>query len=73
MRIPVGVEFFAGGLRPMVTLCIKSDEPKVFGVARAIIDTGSPTTILGIDFLLAGKFKFFFYPEKRESYLECED
>lgn len=142
MRIPVTVEFFAGGLRPMVTLCIKSDEPKVFGFVRAIIDTGSPTTILGagdvqrmrisqiqmqkligaekevnlggaqiktrvlpnavlkisekdikvdvqvpvrlvkgtppptilgIDFLLAGKFKFFFYPENKESYLECDD
>ena len=32
-----------------------------------------PPTILGIDFLIAGKFKFFFYPEKRESYLETEE
>ena len=29
-----------------------------------------PPTILGIDFLLEGKFKFFFYPDKKESYLE---
>ena len=47
MRIPVSVEFFAGGLRPLVTLGIISNEPKIFGFARAIIDTGSPTTILG--------------------------
>lgn len=47
MRIPVRVEFFAGGLRPMVTACIKSELPKIFGVISAIIDTGSPETILG--------------------------
>jgi hypothetical protein len=142
MRIPVRVEFFAGGLRPMVTICIKSESPKIFGFASAVIDTGSPTTILGagdvqrmrisqiqmqkfigiekevnlggaqiktrmlhdaelniggksvkipiqvpvkllkgtppptilgIDFLLEGKFKFFFYPEKKEAYLETEE
>ena len=142
MKIPVRVEFFAGGLRPMLTVCIKSETPKIFGFAMGIIDTGSPTTvlgagdvqrmrisqvqmqkligvekevnlgganiktrqlpeaelkigekivkipvqvpvkllrgtppptILGIDFLIAGKFKFFFYPEKRESYLETEE
>jgi len=142
MRIPVRVEFFAGGLRPIVTACVKSESPKIFGVVNAIIDTGSPTTILGagdvqrmrisqvqmqkligaekevnfggaqvktrilheaelkiggkyvkipiqvpvklikgtppptilgIDFLLEGKFKFFFYPEKREAYLESEE
>jgi len=142
MRIPVRVEFFAGGLRPIVTLCIKSESPKIFGVVNAIIDTGSPTTILGagdvqrmrisqvqmgkligaekevnlggaqiktrvlpeaelkinekkikissvqvpvklikgtppptvlgIDFLLEGKFKFFFYPLKKEAYLEFD-
>ncbi len=142
MKIPVRVEFFAGGLRPMLTVCIKSEIPKIFGFVIGIIDTGSPTTILGagdvqrmrisqlqmqkligaekevnlggasmktrelpeaelkigekivripvkvpvklmkgtppptilgIDFLIAGKFKFFFYPEKRESYLETEE
>lgn len=141
MKIPVRVEFFAGGLRPMVTLCIKSESPPIFGIANAIIDTGSPTTILGagdvqrmrisqvqmlkligaekevslggaqiktrvlekaelrvsgesvkmplqvpvrliqgtppptilgVDFLLEGKFRFFFDAAKRESYLETE-
>ena len=135
------VEFFAGGLRPMLTLAIKSESPKIFGAVNAVLDTGSPTTILGaadvqrmrlsqvqmqklvgaehevnlggaqmktrimpeadltisgmiiripvqvpvkitkgtppptilgIDFLLAGKFKFFFDADKREAYLETE-
>src|SRR3989338_1846707 len=47
MRIPVRVEFFAGGLRPVVTLTIRSEIPHIFGFVNAIIDTGSPTTILG--------------------------
>ena len=141
MRIPVRVEFFAGGLRPILTVCVRSEVPKIFGPVSAIIDTGSPTTILGggdvkrmrisqiqmqkligvekevnlggaqiktrelpeaelkiyekivkipiqvpvkflkgtppptilgVDFLLAGKFKFFFYPDKKESYLEVD-
>ncbi|MBU0977008.1 MAG: hypothetical protein KKD18_01190, partial [Nanoarchaeota archaeon] len=41
------VEFFAGGLRPLVTLAIRSETPYIFGFVTAIIDTGSPTTILG--------------------------
>ncbi|MDP2673033.1 MAG: hypothetical protein Q8O84_04440 [Nanoarchaeota archaeon] len=143
MRIPVRVEFFAGGLRPVISVCIKSQEPKIFGIVSAIIDTGSPTTILGwgdiqrmrlsqvqirklegaekeinlggaqiktrvlpeaelifgernlkissiqvptklvkgtppptilgVDFLLQGKFNFFFNPNKKESYLETGD
>lgn len=143
MRIPVRVEFFAGGLRPLIAICIKSQKPKIFGFVSAIIDTGSPTTvlgagdiqkmrlsqiqmkklegaekevniggaqikirvlpeaelmfsgrnlkmssiqvptklikgippptILGVDFLLQGKFSFFFNPDKKESYLEVED
>ena len=143
MKIPVRVEFFAGGLRPLISICVKSQEPKIFGLVNAIIDTGSPTTILGwgdvqkirlsqvqmkrlegaekeiniggaqiktrvlpeaelifggrnlkissiqvpiklvkgtppptilgVDFLLQGKFSFFFNPDKRESYLEVED
>lgn len=143
MRIPVRVEFFAGGIRPMITTYIRSQEPKFVGVVNAIIDTGSPTTvlgagdvqrmrlsqvqmkkltgiekeinlggaqiktrvlpevhlkidgnnfnisniqvpvklvkgtppptILGVDFLLQGRLKFFFYPDKKESYLETED
>jgi len=47
MKIPVRVEFFAGGLRPLVTIILKSKEPHIFGFVNAIIDTGSPTTILG--------------------------
>ena len=143
MKIPVRVEFFAGGLRPLISVCIKSQTPKIFGFVNAIIDTGSPTTILGagdiqrmrlsqiqmqkltgaekevnlggaqiktrvlpeaelifggknikvysvqvptklvrgtppptilgVDFLLQGKFSFFFNPDKKESYLEIED
>jgi hypothetical protein len=142
MRIPVRVESFAGGLRPLLSICIKSESPKIFGFINAVIDTGSPCTILGagdvqrmrisqlqmqkligaekevslggaqlktrilpdaelkvsektikipvqvpvklikgnppptilgIDFLLEGKFKFFFYPTKKEAYLETEE
>jgi len=143
MKIPVRVEFFAGGLRPLIAVCVKSKMPKIFGFVNAIIDTGSPTTILGagdiqrmrlsqvqmqklegtekevnlggaqiktrvlpeaelifsgkaikissiqvpvklvkgtppptilgVDFLVQGKFSFFFNPKKKESYLESED
>jgi len=142
MRIPIRVEFFAGGLRPVVTLTLKSTTPRIFGFINAIVDTGSPSTILGsadlqkmrisqiqmrkligaekelniggaqmktrslpeaeliikdkvvkipvqvpvkvikgvppptvigVDFLLEGKLKFFFDPTNRESYLETED
>jgi len=143
MKIPVRVDFFAGGLRPILSFAIKSEEPKMFGFINAVIDTGSPTTILslndvrkmrvseiqmqkltgpykkvnlggaqmetrllpeaelnisgkkiklsliqvpvsitkgdapptilGIDFLLAGKFKFFFDVNNLVSYLETED
>ena len=47
MKIPVRVEFFAGGIRPIVTLCLRSKDPSIFGFINAIIDTGSPTTIIG--------------------------
>ena len=47
MKIPIRVEYFAGGLRPIVTLTLKSQAPHIFGFVIAIIDTGSPTTILG--------------------------
>lgn len=142
MRIPIKVEFFAGGLRPTLAVCIKSESLRLFGILNAVIDTGSPTTILGagdvqrmrisqiqmqkligtenevnlggaqiktrilsdaelkigeklikipvqvpvkiirgtppptilgIDFLLEGKFKFFFYADKKEAYLETEE
>jgi|SRR3989344_450526 len=142
MRIPIKVEFFAGGLRPMVTLILRSKTPAIFGFINAIVDTGSPSTILGsadvqkmrisqvqmqklvgvekevnlggtqmktrslpeaelrikdkiikipvqvpvkvirgvppptiigVDFLLAGKLKFFFDPSSKEAYLETSD
>lgn len=143
MRIPIRVEFFAGGLRPMATLTLRSEIPHIFGFINAIIDTGSPTTIIGsadvqrmrisqiqmqkligeekevnlggaqiktrilpeaqlsienkikikipvqipikvvkgipppsiigVDFLIAGKLKFFFDPNSREAYLESFD
>ena len=47
MKIPIKVEFFAGGLRPLSTFTIKSETPHLFGFVKAIIDTGSPITILG--------------------------
>lgn len=142
MRIPIRVEFFAGGLRPIVTLCLKSENPHIFGFITAIVDTGSPKTILGssdiqrmrvsqiqmqkligeekevnlggaqiktrvlpdaelsigsqlsikipiqipvkivkgtppptiigVDFLLSGKLKFYFHPIKKEAYLETD-
>lgn len=143
MKIPVRVEFFAGGLRPLITIILKSKEPHIFGFINAIIDTGSPTTILGgadvqkmrisqiqmqkligcekeinfggaqiktrllpeaelsigdkvnvkiavqipvkiikgippptivgVDFLLESKLKFFFNPSEKEAYLETSD
>ena len=47
MKIPIRVEHFAGGLRPMVICSLRSEEPHIFGFLNAIIDTGSPSTILG--------------------------
>ena len=47
MKILVRVEFFAGGIRPIITLCLRSENPSIFGFINAIIDTGSPTTIIG--------------------------
>ncbi len=142
MRIPIKVEFFAGGLRPMVALILRSKTPHIFGFINAIVDTGSPSTILGsadvqkmrisqiqmqkligaekevnlggaqmktrslpeaelslkdkvikipvqvpvkiikgvppptiigVDFLLEGKLKFFFDPSSREAYFETSD
>ncbi len=143
MKIPIRVEFFAGGLRPIVTFTLRSMIPHIFGFVNAVLDTGSPTTILGsadiqrmrisqiqmqkligeekevnlggaqiktrilpeaqisiagkinvkipvqvpvkiikgippptivgVDFLLVGKLKFFFDPARREAYLETSD
>src|SRR3989344_4665155 len=47
MIIPIRVEFFAGGLRSLITLALRSQNPKIFSFVNAITDTGSPNTILG--------------------------
>lgn len=47
MKIQVKVEHFAGGLRPMIVCSLRSKNPNMFGFINAIIDTGSPSTILG--------------------------
>jgi len=143
MKIPIRVEYFAGGLRPIATFTLKSTTPHIFSFVTAIIDTGSPNTILGsadvqrmrlsqiqmqkligeekevnlggaqmktrtleeaelslggklqvkipvqvpvklikgspppsiigVDFLLEGKLKFFFDPNKKEAYLETSE
>jgi len=48
MKIPLKVYFFAGGLRAMVRFLLQSKAPHIFGSVEAIVDTGSPVTILGI-------------------------
>lgn len=48
MRIPLEVYDFAGGLRIMAHFLIKSEKPHIFGPIKSIVDTGSPTTILGV-------------------------
>jgi len=47
MLIPLQVYDFAGGLRIMAHLFLKAQEPHIFGSIRAIVDTGSPATIIG--------------------------
>ena len=48
MKIPLQVYLFAGGLRAMARFLISSEKPHIFGSIEAIVDTGSPTTILGV-------------------------
>jgi len=48
MQIPLQVGWFAGGLRIMAHFLIQCEHPHIFGSIRAIVDTGSPTTILGV-------------------------
>jgi len=47
MRLPLQVHLFAGGLRAMTRFLLISKEPHIFGSIEAIVDTGSPTTVLG--------------------------
>lgn len=46
-RIPLEVYYFAGSLRPMVHFLLRSEKPHIFASIRAIVDTGSPTTLIG--------------------------
>jgi len=48
MKIPLQVYFFAGGLRAIARFLLQSKEPHIFGSIEAIVDTGSPATILGM-------------------------
>lgn len=48
MRIPLQVRDFAGGLKVMASFLIQSEKPHIFGPVESIVDTGSPTTILGM-------------------------
>ena len=48
MKIPLQVYFFAGGLRAIARFLVRSEKPHIFGSIEAIVDTGSPTTIIGL-------------------------
>jgi hypothetical protein len=47
MKIPLEVVTFAGGLRIMVKFLLVSKELNIFTIINGIVDTGSPTTIIG--------------------------
>lgn len=47
MRIPLNVYDFAGGPRAMATILIRAEKPHLFIPVEAVVDTGSPATILG--------------------------
>jgi len=47
MIIPLKVYDF-GGLRAMAHILIRSEKPKLFLPVKAIVDTGSPKTVLGL-------------------------
>lgn len=48
LRIPVEVNFFAGGFRSMLNVILSLKDPKIFLLVKGIIDTGSPTPLVGI-------------------------
>lgn len=48
VKIPVEIINFAGGLRAMLRVILSFDNPKIFLPINAIIDTGSPTTLIGL-------------------------
>jgi len=48
MRIHLQVYDFANGLRAMAHFLVISEKPELFLPVKAIVDTGSPETILGL-------------------------
>lgn len=52
VKIPIELNFFAGGLRPMLNVILSFEDPKIFLPVKAIIDTGSPTTLIGVSDML---------------------
>lgn len=46
-KIPLQVYDFANSLRPMAHFLLTSKDPKIFAPIRAIVDTGSPITLIG--------------------------
>ena len=46
-RIPLEVCNFAGSLRIMAHFLLRSEDPHIFASIRAIVDTGSPMTLIG--------------------------
>src|SRR3989344_8746344 len=46
-RIPLEVYDFANSLRPMAHFLLTSENPHIFASINAIVDTGSPITLIG--------------------------
>ncbi|MFH1325834.1 MAG: hypothetical protein ABIH49_03660 [archaeon] len=46
-KVPLQVYYFADSLRPMAHFVLKSEELNFFIPVRAIVDTGSPITLVG--------------------------
>lgn len=46
-KIPLEVCNFAGSLRIMTHFLLRSDNSHIFASIRAIVDTGSPMTLIG--------------------------
>ena len=46
-KIPLEVFNFANSLRPMAHFLLTSEDPKIFAPINAIVDTGSPITLIG--------------------------
>ena len=46
-KIPLEVYHFAGNLRIIARFLLRCEDPKIFAPIEAIVDTGSPITIIG--------------------------